>query len=156
MKLVSAEIKEPMCLFLVGMQCRSWKSMWKIPFILIRMRKIYGELLSNKDSGFLWGKFFTSNRPKTTLLLSYWKSSEHIERFISDKKFSHHQATKDYYKRLGQDPNIGIWHETYEINPGQAETLYYGMNPFGASGFLDVHSINRHKDNYMNRLRGRK
>ena len=32
---------------------------------------------------------------------------------------------------FGADGSVGIWHETYKIEPGQAETLYGNMPMFG-------------------------
>lgn len=154
MELTTAEIEEPLCLFLVGLQCRSWKSLWKIPFITIRVSRMYKELQTNKDSGLLWGKFFTSKRPFTTLILTYWKSSEHIHRFVSDPKYSHIKSTIEYYQKFNRDPHIGVWHETYEITPNHAETMYYGMEPFGASAFLQTKVLKKNAKGYMKRLRG--
>jgi hypothetical protein len=34
-------------------------------------------------------------------------------------------------KRLGSNGDIGIWHETYLIEPGRYESVYNNMPPFG-------------------------
>lgn len=154
MALKTAHIQEPYCLFLVGMQCRSWLSFWKIPFISYRMFKMQKELRQDKTSGFLWGKNFIAYRPFTSLFLTYWKSSDDIHRFVSDKKFSHLASVGIYYRKYRNDPNIGVWHETYEVTPGQVETLYYGMNPFGAGSFNPITPLERNAKGYMKRLRG--
>ena len=120
MKLLTAPIKEPLCVFLVGMQCRSWRSYWKLPFIGHRMMKMQMELRNNPQSGFLWGMNFSAKQPFTTLFLSYWKSGEHIEKFVTDTKYSHRSSTGAYYERFINDTSIGIWHETYEIAPGHS------------------------------------
>jgi hypothetical protein len=127
--------------------------MVKLPFVTSRIRVMTRELKRDPDSGFLWGKFFTSKKPFTTLFLTYWTSSEHIHRFVSDPKYSHIRSSLDYYKTFRNDPHIGVWHETYEVLPGHAETMYYGMDPFGASAFLPTEEIQRHRQQYMTRLR---
>ena len=154
MKLITAPITEPLCLFLVGVQCRSWTSFWKVPFIRSRMIKMQQELSEDSDSGFLWGMNFSASGPFTTLFLSYWKSSDHIHKFVSDSKFSHIGSTREYYKKFSKDSNIGIWHETYEIEPGKAENLYYGMDSFGAAGFLKTIQVDLSKKQFVQRLRG--
>jgi len=38
----------------------------------------------------------------------------------------------DFNRRLGNSRgDVGIWHETYLIKPGQYESVYSGMPPFG-------------------------
>jgi hypothetical protein len=37
-----------------------------------------------------------------------------------------------FNRRVGASRgDVGIWHETYRILPGQYETVYSGMPPFG-------------------------
>jgi hypothetical protein len=153
MPLTSAPLEAPVCLFMVGMQCRSWRSFWKIPLIARRMKQMQKELKNDRESGLIWGENFTSQRPFTTLYLSYWKSSDHINRFVTDKKFSHLSSVKEYFQRFRDDPDIGVWHETYEVDPQKTENLYFGMAPFGVSAFLKTVEINSKNRNYLMRLR---
>ena len=155
MNLTTAPINEPMCVSLVGVQCRSWTSLWKMPFIVSRMIKIQRELKNDPDSGFLWGMNFSTMKPFTTLYLSYWRSVEDLQKFVSDRRFSHLKSTGEYYSKFRNDSSIGIWHETYEVHPGQSENLYYGMPPFGASGFLKTISVEKNSKQFVNRIRGK-
>lgn len=152
-KLVTAPIEEPFTLFLVGVQCRSLMSMWKIPLIGKRMTQMQKELLANPESGLLWGMNFTSLNPFTVLYLSYWKSSDHIHRFVTDPKMSHLPASAEYFKKWSKDPNLGVYHETYDINPHQTENLYLGMSPFGVSAFIPPISITQKSKTFLQRLR---
>jgi hypothetical protein len=40
-------------------------------------------------------------------------------------------ARQWFNKQLGSNGDIGIWHETYLIQPGGYETVYNNMPPFG-------------------------
>lgn len=150
--LVTAKLKEPLCVFLVGMQGRSWRSAWKLPFIGRRMMKMQSELLANPGSGFLWGQNFSSRNPMTTLFLSYWKSKQDIFHFVSSNEYSHMQSVGEYYSRFKKDPNIGIWHETYEIQPGHTESLYHHMAPFGLSAILPVSKVEMLSHQFIHRM----
>ena len=151
--LVTAPFSQPATVFLVGVQCRSWRSAWKLPFIGKRMGNMQEELRADPESGLLWGANFVQFRPFTTLFLSYWKSPDHIHRFVESSRFSHQGASAEYFRRWGKDPHIGVWHETYEVHPGQEENLYFGMAPFGSSAFNDVISVGAANRRFMGRLK---
>lgn len=150
--LVTAPIKEPVTVFLVGVQCRSFFSMWKIPLIGRRMMQMQKQLMADPNSGLIWGANFVQKKPFTTLFLSYWKSSDHIQKFVTSDHFSHKSSVKEYWQKYGRDPNIGVWHETYEIDSSKTENLYYGMAPFGVSAFTEVENITASNRTYLSRL----
>jgi hypothetical protein len=148
----TSKIEEPIALFLVGVQCRSLKSFWKLPFISRKMSKLQNELNMNKDSGLLWGENFISFKPFTTLYLSYWKSIEHINNFANNSKFSHKETWIQYMRKYYKDKNIGIWHETYEIDPNKAENIYVGMSLFGLGAVGQLSEISHSTENFNKRL----
>lgn len=149
----TAKINEPIALFLVGVQCRSIFSLWKLPWIGRQMGKIQVELKENPNSGFLWGENFISFSPVTTLFLSYWKSMEHIKNFANDPHQSHRPAWTEYIRRFYNHPHFGVWHESYVIDPKNMENIYAGMNPFGISGFAIVENIRSGNRSFENRLK---
>jgi|JI10StandDraft_1071094.scaffolds.fasta_scaffold364288_3 hypothetical protein len=127
---------KPLAVFLTGVQCRKITSMWKIPMITNKMIKMQSELKLDKKAGFYHGEnFFTMTPHFTTLFLSYWDSPGSIERFANSKFFSHLESAKDYLKNFLSDTNLGIWHETFVVEPEKVESLYYNMEPFGLSAF---------------------
>lgn len=152
MKLQTVPLDREITVFLVGMQCRSWRSLWKVPFIARQMSKMQAELRADPESGFIWGQNFTSQKPFTTLFLSYWQSSDHLERFVRDKRYSHRQASATYWRKHARDPHLGVWHETYVVSPGKSENLYMGMSPFGLSAFLPTADVTRMSSAYKSRL----
>jgi len=65
-------------------------------------------------------------------LVQYWRSYEHLEAYARAKDKKHWPAWLDFNRRLARSRgDVGIWHETYIIKPGQYETIYSGMPPFG-------------------------
>lgn len=151
--LYTAPLCQPVTVFLVGVQCRSWLSAWKLPFIGRRMGKMQQELQSDPDSGLIWGANFFQFSPLTTLYFSYWRSAEHIHRFVESNHYSHKKASPEYFRRWGNDPHLGVWHETYDIAPGKEENLYFNMAPLGASAFNEIVLINATNKKYLTRLK---
>jgi hypothetical protein len=65
------------------------------------------------------------------LIVQYWRSFEHLERFANDPADSHSAAWRGYWKRVGKDVGTGIWHETYLVRAGEYEAVYANMPPYG-------------------------
>ena len=65
------------------------------------------------------------------LIVQYWRSFEHLERFANGKDDPHVVAWRNYWKRVGRDAGTGIWHETYLVRAGEYEAVYGNMPPFG-------------------------
>ena len=63
--------------------------------------------------------------------VQYWQSFEHLERYAKDKSREHAPAWAAFNKAVGSNGDVGIWHETYRIRPGDYECVYNNMPPFG-------------------------
>ena len=65
-------------------------------------------------------------------IVQYWRSFEHLEAYARDHNRLHWPAWVDFNKKIGKSRgDVGIWHETYLIKPGQYEAVYSGMPPYG-------------------------
>ncbi len=144
---------KPFTVFLTGVQCRKFTSMWKMPLVANRMLKMQAELKLNTEAGFYHGEnFFTMTPHFTTLFLSYWDSAKSIEQFANSKIFSHLESAKDYLKNFLSDTNLGIWHETYVVEPEKVESLYYNMESFGLSAFQPHISLTSLNNKFKQRI----
>ena len=65
------------------------------------------------------------------IIIQYWRSFEHLERFANDTDDPHVAAWRSYWKRVGKDSRTGIWHETYLVRAGEYEAIYGNMPPYG-------------------------
>jgi Domain of unknown function (DUF4188) len=65
------------------------------------------------------------------VIVQYWRSFEHLERFARDQDDPHSVAWRTYWKRVGKEGRSGIWHETYLVRAGEYEAVYANMPPFG-------------------------
>ncbi len=90
---------------------------------------------------------------RTTLMLSYWRSPEHLQRFASDRDAPHLEPWRRFTRRIGGDGTVGIWHETYQASPGQREVVYVDMPDFGLGGVMGVEPVGRGTATARQRLR---
>ena len=56
---------------------------------------------------------------------------EALHAYAHDRNAAHLPAWAEFNRRIGGDGSVGIWHETYTVNPGQYESIYANMPRFG-------------------------
>src|SRR5579862_10046992 len=84
------------------------------------------ELDAHPESGFL------GHTSAGTTIIQYWRSFEQLEAYARAQDKNHWPAWVDFNRRVGANrSDVGIWHETYVIKPGQYEAIYSGMPPHG-------------------------
>ena len=118
--------------FLIGMRVNKW---WMLPAIWVvvaAMTRMMNELARDPDAG-LSHEFYGG---RTTLAVQYWRSLDHLQRYAHAKDRAHVPTWRKWLARTGVDGAVGIWHETYVIGPGQHESVYHHMPPFGLSRAL--------------------
>jgi hypothetical protein len=89
------------------------------------------ELYQHPELGFLAGEVLINWRGVTTL--QYWRSVEDLQAYANARDREHFPAWTEFYRRIGRDGSVGIWHETYRIDPGAVETIYVNMPAWGLS-----------------------
>jgi hypothetical protein len=65
------------------------------------------------------------------MVQQYWESFDKLLAYSSDKGAEHFPAWARYMRELMKDGSVGIWHETYLVEPGKFECVYGNMPPFG-------------------------
>lgn len=124
-----ADIEGDFVVFLIGMKVNNW---WKINTwwpIAMAMPRILKELNAHPEIGFLGSISPGFSNP--TILIQYWRSFEHLEKFAKDPNSNHFPAWVDFNKRIRKSGEVGIWHETYLVKAGNYETIYNNIQPFG-------------------------
>jgi hypothetical protein len=121
-----AEIDGEFVVFLIGMRInRPWKvhKWWPVFWAMPRMLK---ELRAHPESGFLGHTF------GWPVIVQYWRSFDHLEAYARSKDGAHWPAWVDFVQRIRHGSgDVGIWHETYRVAPGQYEAVYSGMPAVG-------------------------
>ena len=125
---VTAQIDDQVVVFLIGMRInRLWKvhKWWPVAAAMPRMLR---ELAEDPDSGLLGVESWFGN---PTIALQYWRSFEHLERYAKDSARRHRPAWAAFNRAVAGNGDVGIWHETYRVRPGDYECIYNNMPPFG-------------------------
>jgi hypothetical protein len=125
---MTAEIDDEAVVFLTGMRINKW---WKLHLwlpIVFAAGKMQRDLLREPEHGMLGQHSWIG---RTIILVQYWRSYEHLERWARAKSQRHLPAWLEFMKKIGLSGDVGIWHETYRITPGNYETIYTNMPAFG-------------------------
>jgi hypothetical protein len=131
----TARSDEPFVLFLIGMR---FNKLWKVHKwgpVLMAMPRMIKELRRQPELGFLGADAWFG---RTTLMVQYWRSFAHLEAYAKARDRAHLPAWAAFNRAVGDVGDVGIFHETYQVAPGQSENIYGNMPPllFGRIGRL--------------------
>jgi hypothetical protein len=133
---VCAEIEGPFVVFMIGAKInKPWKLGVVLPF-LATMPRMLKELAAAPELGLLHVEQHFGLGGAT--LIQYWRSFEQLEAYARAPERAHLPVWRWFNQKLGSNGDIGIWHETYLIQPGGYESVYNNMPAYGlgAAGTL--------------------
>ncbi len=114
--------------FLIGMRInRVWK-VHKWFSVAMAMGRMLRELGEHPELGFLSAESWFG---RTTIMVSYWRSMDALMGYAKSRDHAHLPAWRAFNKTVGTNGDVGIWHETMRIRPGDHENVYVNMVPFG-------------------------
>ncbi len=123
-----ARIEGDFVVFLIGMRVnRLWAIHRWLP-VARAMPRMIEELVANPDLGFLGSESWFG---RTVVMVQYWRSTEQLMAYATDKAAAHLPAWRDFNRRVGTDGSVGVFHETFPISAGGYETVYVNMPLFG-------------------------
>jgi hypothetical protein len=122
----TARLDEPYVVFIIGMRInKPWKVHRWLPLI-VGMTKMLKELYAHPQLGFMGGKTWLG---RTVVVIQYWRSFEDLEAYAKARDRIHLPAWAAFNRQIGDNGDVGIYHETYRIEPGQYENMYVNMPP---------------------------
>lgn len=129
---VAAERDEEFVVFHIGLRINAfWKIHRWLPIFLIAPRMVR-ELVSDPESGLLGSRTVVGPGIRNIGFVQYWDSFEALRDYARDSDRLHFPAWQDYYEDgTKEDASVGIWHETYVVDPEEYETVYNNMPPHG-------------------------
>jgi Domain of unknown function (DUF4188) len=126
---MTADVSGDFVVFLIGMRVnRPWKLHKWLP-VARAMAPMLRILHMREELGLLGMHAWVG--PTGPLLVQYWRSAEHLDRFARDPSLPHHAAWRAFNRRVGTDGDVGVWHETFQVSAGSHETVYANMPRFG-------------------------
>lgn len=127
---MTAAHEGPVAVFVIGMRINNvfrvtrWWPAFRAMLTMLR------ELSADPDSGYLGGEaMFKSWR--IPVLIQYWRSFDDLHAYAHAAERNHQPAWRAFNKAGGRDGSVGIFHETYIVEPGRYESVYANMTPFG-------------------------
>lgn len=129
---VAADRSEEFVVFHIGLRINAvWKLHRWLPVLLTAPRMVR-ELVADPDSGLLGSRTVLGPGIRNVGFVQYWDSFQALRDYARDSDRLHFPAWQEYYADgTGADAAVGIWHETYVIDPTQYETVYNNMPPHG-------------------------
>ena len=112
--------------FLIGMRVNNPLAIHRWIPVFSAMPRMIIELYKNPQLGFKSHQMWFS---RTTIMVQYWESEKLIAYAKSAE--SEHLPAWRAFNRAAKSSAVGIWHETYVIEPGHAESVYKNMPAFG-------------------------
>lgn len=125
----TAQLDKARVLFLIGMRFNNLLRIDKWAWFLKTMPSMLAELESKPEAGLLWYRNYISGR--NLMVQQYWESFDKLLAYAQDKEGKHFPNWAKFNRTLATDGTIGIWHETYLIEPGKFECIYGDMPPWG-------------------------
>jgi hypothetical protein len=137
----TAEIKDGFVVFLIGMRFnRVWKAHKWLPVVTAfpRMPRALDE---HPDLGCLGHREWYG---RTTITVQYWRDFDSLDRFARDKDLPHLAPWRAFNRSVRDSGDVGIWHETFRVEPGAYEAIYGNMPTFGLAAASRLVPV-RHK-----------
>ncbi len=125
----TAAAGQPFVVFIIGMRINRLLAVHKWLPTVAAMFPMLQTLRRSADRGCLHTEYILFWRGMG--VLQYWRSFDDLERFAADSRDPHQPAWADYNRRVGADGTVGVFHESYLVQPGSYETLYGNMPLFG-------------------------
>ena len=116
--------------FLIGMRVNvAWKVDKWLP-VARAMGRMISELQEAEDLGL---RHVENWFGRTSIMVQYWDSFAALEDYATARSSQHLPAWTAFNRAVGSNGDVGIWHETYKVTPGNFECVYNNMPRFGLS-----------------------
>jgi len=125
----TAQLDKPVVMFAIGMRINRFRDLARWTFTAAAMPRMLKELENDPDSGLLSSTTYI--RWREIMGIQFWKSFDHLLAYAHEQNSEHFPAWREFIRRVGYDGKVGIWHETYLIEPGKFECVYGNMPLYG-------------------------
>lgn len=136
-------------LFLIGMRINNFFAVHRWVPVFLAMGRMLPELFKNPQLGFRSYQMWLG---RTLILVQYWESPEKLMAYAKDTDSEHLPAWRAFNKAARKTHAVGIYHETYIVEPGKSENIYVNMPPFGFGKVGRLESATGKRNSASNRL----
>jgi len=146
----TAQMDEPFVIFLIGMRVNRIFQFDKWITVARAMPPMIEELKRHPELGLLHAELMLYWRGVATV--QYWRSFEQLHAYAHMRDAHHLPAWAEFNRRIGADGSVGIWHETYVIQPGQYEVIHANMPRFGLGKAMNHVPVTGRLDSALGRM----
>jgi hypothetical protein len=114
--------------FVIGMRINSWRKVTRWLSVAAAMPRMLRELAEQPELGYLGGKVWFG---QTIVAVQYWRDVESLNAYARAREHEHLPAWKEFNRAIGGSGDVGIFHETYRVEPGAYECVYVNMPRIG-------------------------
>lgn len=150
---VCAEIEGTFVVFLIGIRLNRWWKFWQWLPVFQAMPRMLIELGRHPELGMLHAR--THFGFPGTMVVQYWRSYAALEAYASARDKAHLPAWAAFNKAVGSNGDVGIWHETFVIEPGTYENVYNNMPAWGMGRAGTLHEATGERARAMGRLKAK-
>lgn len=149
---MTTEVEGEFVVFLIGMRANNLWKVYKWLPVFKAMPRMLKELSADPNSGLMG---FRSLNKFT--LIQYWRSLDHLMAYSHQKDRAHMPAWRAFNQVMGSDDgDVGVWHETYRIQPGNYEVIYRSMPALGLGEAFGLVPISEKRESAHARLNHKK
>ena len=148
---VTAAVDREFVVLLIGMRVNRLRNLRRTWRLFGAMNRMIRELTTDPAAGYLGGESWLGN---PTIMVQYWASFEQLERYARAADREHRPAWTEYNRILRSGAEVGVWHEAYRVRPGDFETVYNNMPPFGLARATDPVAAVGRRETAAGRLAG--
>jgi len=145
----TARVEGPFVVFVIGVRINKLLAMPKWLPVVQAMGPMMRELYANPELGFLHTEMSFHLRGVT--MIQYWRSMEHLEHYARQGGL-HLAAWRAFNQKVGSNPAVGIFHETYLVPAGNYEAVYNHMPAYGLARAGEHEPVSARTDSARQRL----
>ena len=137
----TAAVDEEVVLFRIGMRInRLWKvhRWWPVASAMPRMLQ---ELFAQPELGLLHAEYAWSGR--TITVSQWWASFDQLDAYARAPDHEHLPAWRAFNRAVRDSGDVGIFHETYRVRPGDVESIYGNMPEMGLAAATSHQPVGR-------------
>lgn len=130
----------PVTVFLIGARINAFHRPDKWVPVTRAMPRMLKELGKRPDLGLLGHELMMAPF-RTVVVLQYWRDFDALHAYAHAAEQDHLPAWRAFNRASKGNDAVGIFHETYVVAPGEHESIYVAMPPFGlgkASGLREA------------------
>ncbi len=148
-KRMTGSVDGEFVVLLIGMRINRWWKLHRWLRVALSMGRMIRELEAHPELGYLGGEAWFG---RTTIMVTYWRSMDQLLAYARSRSAEHLPAWRAFNQLIGTGGDVGIWHETYRVRPGDYESVYVNKPSFGIGKVGRLLDASGHREHAAGRL----